>query len=599
MKCLLTATIPVLFCLMALVAQEPTPPPAGMGPETSSERPQHEPGKPAMPTAGSALLLVDVAEQAGIDFRLTAGSPNKYHIPESVTGGLTFFDMEGDGDLDLYLVNAGTLESEKGLEPRPSNRLYRNDGNDKNGVPRFTDWTEESGTGDTTWGMGVVAVDIEGDGDTDLYVTNYGPNKLYLNDGKGRFQEVGAQAGVDDKRMSTGATLADVDGDGDLDLFVANYVEYDIIAAGATPRLCDWRGLRTFCGPRGLKGSGDSFYRNLGPGPDGIVRFEDASIESGLADQPGYYGFTPAFEDFDGDGDPDLYVANDVTPNYLYLNDGKGKFREVASFFQVAFDEHGREQGSMGLAVGDYDGDGLDDIVVTNFSHDTHTLYRNRVTYFEDVTFETGMGYLTLRALGWGVGHYDFDLDGFRDYYFAHGHVYPQVDGQGLTTEYRQLDMVLLWNGKSFSSAPQVEGLAVKKCSRGATFGDVDNDGDIDVAVQNLDDRPSLLLNLTPRENNHFLQVQLLGAAPNAGGVGARVVVYAGKLKLASTARAGGSHISSNDSRLHFGLGPRTQVDRLEIRWPDGLEETIERIQADALITVQRGKGVVKRVERD
>ena len=562
--------------------------------------PADEPASAEPPSLNKAetILLVDVTAQAGIDFHLTAGSPNKFHIPEAVTGGVAFLDMDNDGDLDLYLVNAGTLESEQGKKPKPSNRLYRNDGPGPDGVPRFTDVTEESGTGDTTWGMGVVAADVEGDGDIDLYVTNYGPNKLYLNDGVGRFQEVAEQVGVADPRMSTGATLGDVDGDGDLDLFVANYVEYDIVAAGPTPRLCDWRGLKTFCGPRGLKGAGDSFYRNLGTDDDGMVRFEDASVESGLADNERYYGFTPGFEDFDGDGDLDLYLANDVTPNYLYLNDGKGRFKEVSSFFQVAFDEHGREQGSMGLEISDYDGDGMVDIVVTNFSHDTHTLYRNRGSHFQDMTFQTGMGYLTLAALGWGVGHYDFNLDGYRDYYFAHGHVYPQVDGQGLNTGYDQLDMVLLWNGKRFVKAQAVEGLAVKRCSRGATFGDVDNDGDIDVVVQHLDDRPALLLNRTPTEGRHFLQVRLQGSGANSAAVGARVTLYAGDLRLMSTARVGGSHISSSDPRLHFGLGERAQVDRLEIRWPDGTLETVKGFKADALVTIRRGAGVVNRAAR-
>jgi hypothetical protein len=544
------------------------------------------------------ILLVDVTEQAGIRFHLTSGGPEKLHIPASIPGGTAFFDMEGDGDLDLYLVNAGTREGEAGTGSKVANALYRNDGPGPEGVPKFTDVTEESGTGDTTWGMGVVAADVEGDGDMDLYVTNYGPNKLYLNNGKGRFQEVGEQVGVADRRMSTGATLGDVDGDGDLDLFVANYVEYDIVAAGAVPKMCDWRGLKTFCGPRGIPGGGDSFYRNLGVGENGVVRFEDASEESGLADKEGYYGFTPAFEDFDGDGDLDLYLANDVTPNYLYMNDGKGKFKEVGSFYQVAFDEHGREQGSMGLEVSDYDGDGRSDILVTNFSHDTHTLYRNQIHYFQDVTFQTGMGYLTLASLGWGVGHFDFNLDGHRDYFFAHGHVYPQVDGQGLNTGYDQLDMVLLWDGKTFVRAPEVEGLADKRCSRGATFGDVDNDGDVDVVVQALDDRPALLLNRTPTDGRHFLQLRLEQPGPNRNAVGARVTLVAGDVRLHSTARAGGSHISSNDPRLHFGLGAHAKVDRLEVQWPDGSKEAVEGIEADALVTIRRGAGMVNREPR-
>jgi enediyne biosynthesis protein E4 len=545
----------------------------------------------------SQLLLEDVARQAGIDFHLTAGSSDKLHIPEAVGGGLALLDLEGDGDLDLYLVNAGTLESETGAEPKPFNHLYRNDGPGPDGIPRFTDVTERSGTGDRTWGMGAVSADVDGDGDVDLYVTNYGPNRLYLNDGTGRFKEVGEVAGVADARMSTGATLGDVDGDGDLDLFVANYVNYDIVAAGPKPKLCDWRGLRVFCGPRGLQGAGDSFYRNLGAGEDGTVRFQDASEEAGLADREGYYGFTPTFADFNQDGHLDLYVANDVTPNYLYLNDGAGRFREVAPFHQAAFDEHGREQGSMGLEVADYDADGLDDVLVTNFSHDTHTLYRNRGDHFDDVTYETGLGQLTLAALGWGVGLHDLDLDGDRDYFLAHGHTYPQVEGAGLSTDYAQLDMVLLWDGKRFTLAPERGGLAARRVSRGSVFGDLDNDGDMDIVVQHLDDRPALLLNRTPRLGHHYLGVALQAPGPNTKGIGARVRLVAGDLELFWTVRAGGSHISGNDSRLLFGLGTRLRVDRLEIRWPDGLVQTLEGIKADARLTIRRGEGVVERVE--
>ena len=526
-------------------------------------------------------LFVDVAAESGVDLRTVSGTPQKEHIVECNTGGTALFDYDLDGDVDIFIVNGARLAGyAPGREPRAE--LYRNDG-----AWRFTGVGREAGVAHVGWGMGVAAADYNGDGWPDLYLANFGPNALYENEGDGTFVDVAAERGVNFSGWSSAAAFGDYDLDGDLDFYLANYIDFDPAFRPADPSFCTWRGLDVFCGPRGMPGERDHFYRN--DGPDAGWAFAEASAT--IADYE-YYGFAALAGDWDEDGDLDIYIANDSTPNVLYRND-RGAFADVALLSATAYSEDGREQGGMGLAAGDYDRDGDFDLFVTNFSHDNNALYENKGRgFFTDVSFSSALGRASISSLGWGTGFFDYDNDGDDDLFVANGHVYPAVDRGDLGTRYAQRNHLFENRAGTFAEVGAGPGLAVEKSSRGSAFGDLDNDGDLDIVVVNIDDTPTLLRNDGGNRHN-YLMVRLMGAGGNLDAIGARVAVAVGGAVQMRELRAGTGYLSQDDLRLHFGLGSATEADSLVVRWPDGVEERIDRVAGNRLITIRRGAGLI------
>ncbi len=527
-------------------------------------------------------VFLEKGRQAGLNLRVVSGDPNeKRFLIESVGGGLAVIDYNNDGWMDLYVVNGGTLQNARAHKKQRRNALYRNN---RDGT--FTDVTLAAGVpGNGHWGKGALAADFNNDGWMDLYVTNYGPNILYLNNGDGTFRDVTARAGVGDPRWSSAAAAADYDRDGDLDLFVANYLDYDLNHLPVSGKFCSYRGIPVACGPRGLKGAGDTLYRNNGDGT-----FTDVSKEAGVSDPQGFYGLGAVWGDYDNDGWPDLYVANDTTPNYLYHNNRDGTFTDVAAAAGVAYSDDGREQAGMGVEFEDLDNDGWLDILVTNFSDDYNTLYRNTGKgYFRDDSFATGLAADSWRDLSWGVGFFDFNNDGWKDIFVANGHIYPQVDRRPLNITYRQQNKLYLntRTGKLLNVSDQAgPGLQILKSSRGAAFADFNNDGQMDIAVVALDDSPLLLMNQGV-SGNHWLLVKLVGTSSNRFGVGARVTVKSNGTTQMREVKAGGSFASSNDPRAHFGLGKAAVVEELTVAWPSGKVSRLTGVQADRILTIE------------
>ena len=528
--------------------------------------------------------FVDRAEQAGIRAIVVSGDAReKRFLLESIGGGLAVLDYDNDGWMDLYVAGGGTIESARSGAGKHPGALYRNN---RDGT--FTDVTAAAGISNQYWGKGALSADFNNDGWMDLYLCNYGPNILYLNNGNGTFRDATARAGVGDPRWSSAAAAADFDRDGKLDLFVANYLDYDVNHLPVSGKFCSYRGIPVACGPRGLKGAGDTLYRNNGDGT-----FTDVSLRAGVSDPEGYYGLGAAWGDYDNDGWPDLFVANDTTPNYLYHNNHDGTFTDVAVRAGVAFSEDGRAQAGMGVELEDLDNDGWLDIMVTNFSDDYNTLHRNTGKgSFRDDSYSAGIAADSFRDLSWGVGFYDFNNDGFKDVFIANGHIYPQVDRYGLNISYRQQNKLYLnlGGGKLRNvNAAAGSGLAIAKSHRGAAFADFNNDGWIDVAVVALDERPTLLMNQGVR-GKHWILVRLVGTASNRFGIGARITVKAGGLTQTREVKAGGSFASSNDPRAHFGLGGATLIDELVVAWPSGKVTRQASVPADRLLTIEEGK---------
>ena len=529
---------------------------------------------------GERPAFVDVAAASGVDLLTVSGTPAKEYIVESTTGGTAAFDYDNDGDVDIYIVNGSRLGGfRKGEEPRAT--LFRNEGG-----WRFTDVGNGVGVDHAGWGMGCTPADYNADGWLDLFLANYGPNALYRNS-EGVFTEVASQAGVAHQGWGSAAAFADFDGDGDLDFYLSNYIDFDPEYRPPDPNLCRWRGLDVFCGPTGLAGAGDLFYRNNGPGESWT--FSVANEEFGLAANR-YYGLGAVAGDFDNDGDPDLYVANDSTPNLLYRNDN-GRFEETAQLSGAALSENGLEQAGMGIAAGDYDNDGDFDLFVTNFANDYNTLYRNMGDgIFLDASSATGLGAASFTELGWGAGFFDADNDGDQDLFVANGHVYPAVDGHGVGSRYAQRNQLFENDGGGFRDVSESSGsgFAVAAPSRGSAFADFDDDGDLDLVVVNQDSRPTLLRNDGGNRGN-WLRVKLTQQGHNTQAVGARVAVVAGGTTQIREVRAGTGYLSQDDTRLHFGLGAELSVEALEIRWPDGKLEVMKDLEVNRLIEVTRG----------
>jgi hypothetical protein len=530
------------------------------------------------------LDFVDVASAVGVDAVIYCGTKEKRHILESGGSGVILFDFDADGWLDLYLPNAFSIDEENRVTRHP-HVLYRNTGRG-----RFEDLTRRAGVGATEWGNGGCVGDYNADGHLDLYVTNFGPNLLYKNNGDGTFTDVTAAAGVGDPRWSTGCSFLDSDKDGDLDLYVANYID------------CDWKNVmehhpkllrvglvEVLAGPQGYPGAEDVYYRNNGDGT-----FTDATREAGLVDQGKFFGFGVASSDYDNDGDMDLYVANDADRNYLYQNDGKGKFTDVALWNGAGFSGEGVAQASMGVDFADYDSDGWIDIITTNFAFQSDTLYRNlgSAGMFFDVSSDVNLTRPTFVPLAWGISFFDADHDADLDLFIANGHIYPQVDRHPeLGESFRQKNLLLRNDGRAFTdvSSEAGSGLQIEKSSRGAAFGDLDNDGDIDIVVSNMDDRPTVLENRSVGSGN-WLLVRLRGGPGDFHGIGARIRLKAGPLVQVHEVRSGSSYVSQNDLRAHFGLGRQAKADEITVLWPDGTRQVLTGVAANQILDVEKPK---------
>ncbi|MGD8375773.1 MAG: CRTAC1 family protein [Acidobacteriota bacterium] len=524
------------------------------------------------------------SEAAGIDFLHTHGGTSPIVIYEQIPPGGAWLDYDGDGDLDLFTVQSGhrRFPPAPGEAP-PSHRLYRNDSTAAQ--LSFRDVTATAGVGTVAgYGMGAVAADLDNDRDIDLYVTAYGPNTLFLNLGDGTFRDVTAVAGVGDDRMSSSAAIADLDGDGLQDLYVSNYVDY---ASG--PEFCNYNGIHSGCSDLEYDGLPNSFYRNLGPGKDGIPRFQDEAERRGILDPEGR-GLGVVTADLDGSGTLDLYLANDGGGNRMFLNDGNGNFEDATLLSGAGYGEAGLGEAGMGTDAGDFDGDGQLDIFVTNYARETNALYRNDgFGLFAHQTVSAGLAGPSFVPLGWGTGFYDFDLDGLLDLFVANGHVYDVCHKINPQDTFAQRNQLFLNNGKGgFEDvgAAAGPGLQVMESSRGAAFGDVDNDGDIDIWVANLGARGSLLMNRTGREGRHFLTLAVVGDASGHSALGARAVLLAADRRQIREVKAGGSYLSSSDPRLHFGLGESERVDRIEVGWSSGARIAFRDLPADRLFRI-------------
>ena len=543
---------------------------------------------------GAPIVFADIAHAAGLDkFHHRSGTLQKSTILETPGSGVALLDYDRDGWLDIYLVNGSTFEALKGQEAAPRAMLFHN-----NHDGTFTDVTDKAGVANERWGFGVAVGDYDNDGWPDIYVSNFGKNRLYHNNHDGTFTDVAEKAGVTLGGWSTGATWGDYDHDGYLDLFVPGYVKFDpenppIAGKGnIPPGFCQFRGINVMCGPRGLPGEGDHLFHNNGNGT-----FTDVSVKAGVSDPRGYYGLASVFVDVDDDGWVDLLVANDSVPKYLYRNKHDGAFEDISYISGFALNDEGREQAAMGIAVGDYNRDGKVDFHITNFSDDYNTLYRNDGdASFTDVSFAAGIANVTTPFLGWGTGFLDYDNDGLLDVFAANGHVYPGVDKQDWGTTWAQRPLVFRnLNGTKFEEVPPGtgSGLAVVVSARGAAFGDVFNDGHIDVVMNVIDGTPVLLRNMV-KNGNHWLGLQLVGGPKSPkDAIGAKVFLTAGGARQRADVYSGASYASTSDPRVHFGLGAATKVDKIEIHWPSGSKEEIRVPAVDRIFTVEEGKGVV------
>ncbi len=534
--------------------------------------------------------LEDVTQKAGIQFRHNA-SPHQKYIVESMSGGVLLLDYDRDGWIDIYFTNAPTLEMAlKGEKARSV--LYRN-----NHDGTFTDVTEKAAVGYPGWAMGGAVGDYNNDGWPDIYVTALHGNVLYRNNGDGTFTDIAAKAGVADGRFSTGAAFGDYDGDGLLDLMVTNYTEFnlqDLPGFGKAPT-CQYKGLDVQCGPRGLKGAGDSLFHNNGDGT-----FTNVSKRAGVDDPNGFYGLGVVWADFDNTGKPDIYVANDSTPNFLYRNKGDGTFEDISLESGAALSEDGNEQASMGLAIGDYTHTGRPSLYVTNFSDDYDDLYRNEGKFnFRDVSYQSGVALPSLPWVKWGDAFIDLDNDGWLDLIAVTGHVYPQVDSLPAGAGYREPKLVH-FNEKNgaFCDASDESGPAVleKRVSRGLAAGDLFNDGSVDVVVEDLDGAPMVLRN-PGIEGHHWVSFELAGSKSNRLAIGAKVKITAGGMTQTQEIHSGGSYLSQSDLRVHFGLGSAARVDSVEIRWPSAVTDVIRNLAADNFYAVLEGKGIVDRAQ--
>ena len=544
------------------------------------------------------VVFMDIAAKAGLTtWSHTMGTPQKNYILETTGSGVALLDYDNDGWLDIYLVNGSTFEALEGKAPAPHAALFHN-----NHDGTFTNVTEKAGVTNDRWGFGVAVGDYDNDGWPDIYVSNYGKNRLYHNNHDGTFTDVAEKAGVSLGNWSTGATFGDYDGDGKLDLFVPGYVHWDMANLPPLPSspirysYCTFRGVGVMCGPRGLAGEPDHLFHNNGDGT-----FTDVSEKAGVADKNRYYGFTSVFVDVNNDGKVDLLVNDDSTPNYLYINKGNGRFEDTSISSGFALNQDGQEQASMGLAVGDYRNNGLVDLYTGTFSDDYKPLFRNEGKGgFSEIAPEMGMSLITYPFLTWSTAFIDYDNDGWKDIFAVNGHVYPQVDAQNWGTTFAQRPYVFhnVNKGEKFELVPAVEGTGLAQVvpGRGAGFGDLFNHGKIDVVINCMDHVPLLLQNVNS-DKHHWVGIKLVGGPKSPrDAVGATVYLTAGGIRQRADVMSGGSYESSNDQRPHFGIGDATAVSKLEIRWPSGFVQEVSLPGVDRFYQIEEGKGVVPSV---
>ena len=513
-------------------------------------------------------------------------SPDEKYIVESMSGGIGLFDCDNDGKLDIVVVNGSTIDRyRQGGDLMVT--LYRQ-GNDG----KFTDITKSAGLTRKGWGMGVAVADFDNDGQLDLYVTGYGGNALYRNLGNCKFEDVTEKAGVRGGGFSTGAAWADYDRDGNVDLFVSRYVHFDIehLPEFGKGQHCVFKTVPVQCGPAGMEGETDLLYHNRGDGT-----FEEVSAKAGVHNSAGYYGLGAVWADYDNDGWPDLFVANDTGPNYLFHNNRNGTFSDVGMLSGISLSGSGMAQGNMGVDFGDYDHRGLLSILVTTFADQSNALYRNvDPDGFEDASLTSKIGLQSNPLVKWGTGFFDMDNDGWLDIFVACGHVYPQMDLAVNSAPYRQ-QMLLYRNHRdgTFDEVSKQAGLSAipPESRRGVAFGDIFNRGNVDIVVLNVGQPPLLLIN-TLTNTNHRVLFKLEGSKSNRAAIGSRVTIRAAKLRQFSEVRGGGSYLSQNDLRLHFGLGSEDKIDSVEIRWPNGNLETLNDLAADRIYTIVEGKGI-------
>jgi hypothetical protein len=538
------------------------------------------------------VLFEDIAAKAGLTaWKHVMGTPEKKFIIEDNGSGVGLIDTNNDGWLDIYLVNGSTYDAVAGKTTPPKAALFHN-----NHDGTFTNVAEKAGVTNDRWGVGVAIADYDNDGWPDIYVSNFGKNRLYHNNHDGTFTDVAEKAGVALGNWSTGATWGDYDGDGRLDLFVPGYVHYDLAnppasgEKGVVYSFCQFRGENVSCGPRGLKGEPDHLFHNNGDGT-----FTDVSEKAGVADGNGYYGLTSVFVDVNNDGKPDLLVGNDSTPNYLYLNKGNGSFEDISYASGFALNENGRETATMGIAVGDYQNNGMVDLFNTTFSDDYDPLYRNDGdANFTDISYQLGVAEATVPFLGWGTAFFDYDNDGWKDLIAANGHVYPIVDRETWGTTYAQRPLLFHnIDGKRFELMPAVEGTALAQTyvGRGLAVGDLFNDGKLDVVINVMDGPPALLRNVSPGKH-HWIEFKLVGGAKSPrDAVGATLYLTANKMRQRGDVISGGSYASTSDPRLHFGLGDAAVIDDIEVHWPSGATEHFPASRIDRIVTLREGQG--------
>ena len=528
------------------------------------------------------IQFTRVTEEAGIQFRHFSGATGAKHLPETMGGGAAFLDYDNDDVLDLYFVNGAPL-TESAKDVQPINRLYRNSGDGT-----FIDVTQHAGVSNTDYSIGCCVADYNNDGNRDLFVTNFGHNVLYRNNGDGTFTDVTHETGtIDEPCFSTGCAFADYNNDGWLDLVVVNYVLTDLETAPD----CSQNGIPAYCRPEDFDPAPDVLYQNNGDGT-----FTDVTRKAGLTSLG--RGLGAVWMDADNDGWLDLYIANDREANFLYHNNGNGTFTELGELRGVARNEHGDAESSMGIDTADYDNDGDFDVILTHYQAETNTLYQNDGNgVFWDVTAQSRLSEPTLLPLAWGTGFADFDNDGWLDLFFANGHLHNNIAALEEIGVYKQRNQLFRNQGNgTYTDISDIsgDGMLIEKSSRGAIFGDYDNDGDLDLLVMNIDDTPDLLRNDTPPVH-HWLSIKLVGKKSNRDGVGAKVILQSGDRHLLREVKNGASYLSQNPHQLLIGLGAAEQIDRLVVHWQSGTQDEIENVQSNQWLTIQEGDGIISR----
>ncbi|MFL6302630.1 MAG: CRTAC1 family protein [Candidatus Sulfotelmatobacter sp.] len=543
--------------------------------------------KATTPSPNPATQLLDITAHTGIHFNHIS-APQARYIVESMSGGVALIDYDQDGYPDIYFTNAATVEM--GLTGKKAkSALYHN-----NHDGTFTNVTDKAGVGYPCWAMGASVGDYNNDGRPDLLVTCFGGVILYRNNGNGTLTDVTKETGLGgDNGWATGASFGDYDGDGWPDLFVAHYVDFHLndLPTFGSKKTCQYHDVPVQCGPRGLRGTSDNLYHNRGDGT-----FEDVSKRAGVDDPHGFFGLTAVWAHLSGDGPPNLFVANDGEPNFLYVNDGHGHFSDVAYPSGVAVNQDGTEQANMGVALGDYMHTGRFSIAISHFSEEYATLYRNDGGMnFTDVSYPSGIARSTTPYVGWGDAFVDLNNSGWSDFILVNGHVYPQVGASGTGTVFREPKVVYAnQHDGTFRDVSKISGPAVQipQVSRGLAVGDLFNDGHLEVVIENLEGSP-VILRADADAQNHWISLELHGAKGNLLALNARVRVTAGELIQEDEVRSGGSYLSQNDLRLHFGLGKHARADKAEVRWPSGAKETLTGLAVDRFYVLQESKGIV------